>query len=62
MSDFQRKEFTADTGEQVSVTLFDDDTVAVRVGGSIEWAGSVERAGTVVGALIESEVFADTDD
>jgi len=62
MSNFQRKEFTADSGEQVSVTLFDDDTVAVRVGGSTEWAGSVDRAGTVVSALIESEVFADTDD
>jgi len=54
---FERKELTADTGETVSITRFDDDTVAVRIDGEIEWAGDVERAGVIVGAMIESGLF-----
>lgn len=59
MSSFERKEFTADTGETVAITLFDDDSVAVRIDGEIEWAGDVERAGVIVGALIDSRLFKD---
>ena len=57
MSNFARKEFTSDTGEQIAITLFDDDTIAVRIDGSIEWAGDKERAGVLVNALIDSKVF-----
>jgi len=59
MTDFERKEFETGSGEEVSVTLFGDDTVAVRVAGKIEYAGSVEQAGVIVGALIESDLFKD---
>jgi len=59
MTDFERKEFETDSGEEVSVTLFDDDTVAVRIAGKTEYAGSVEQAGVIVGALIESDLFKD---
>lgn len=57
MSEFERKEFTADTGETVAVTRFDDDTVAVRIDGEIQYAGSVGQTGVIVGALIESDLF-----
>ena len=56
---FERKEFTADTGETVAITRFDDDSVAVRIDGEIEWAGDVEHAGVIVGALIDSGLFQD---
>jgi len=59
MNSFERKEFTADTGETVAITRFDDDSVAVRIDGEIEWAGDVERAGVIVGALIDSGLFKD---
>lgn len=59
MSSFERQEFTADTGETVAVTRFEDDSVAVRIDGQIEWAGDVERAGVMVGALLDSKLFKD---
>jgi len=57
MSSFERKEFTADTGETVAITQFDDDSIAVRIDGKIEWAGDIERAGVIVGAIIKSSLF-----
>jgi hypothetical protein len=59
VTDFERRELTVETGETVTVTRFDDDTVAVRIAGKIEYAGSVEQAGVIVGALIESDLFKD---
>jgi len=57
MSSFERKEFTADTGETVAITQFDDDSIAVRIDGKIEWAGDIEHAGVIVGAIIKSSLF-----